>query len=167
MWLDRFSGNSTPSGFPTPPHNRSYSPAPRRPTGPGHGGSSRPSFGPRTSSLGLNARAKLSTNSLNSSKLPNGSALRRQISPPTESADALEILGKLIGKSLEGESNGDTQDGLVRGDSLSGRPSDLQEEIDFGGESLEDFAQASPYEAQYSERGSRIHIQTVEECEYV
>ena len=167
MWLDRFSGHSTPSGSPPPPHNRSYSPTPRRPSGLEPGGNSRPSYGPRTSSLSINGRVNTSTASLNSSKVPNGSTLRRQISPPAEFNDPLEVLEAIIGRSLSPEGKGNAQNERSDDDAVVQRPTELVTEIDFGRLSLGDFSQPSQYEGEDDDAGSGMFTDSVEECEYV
>ena len=167
MWLDRLSGNSTPSGSPPPPHNRSYSPAARHHSGLGPGGTSRPAFGPRTSSLNIHARANLSIASINSPRLPNGSALKRQVSPPADSTDPLKALEAIVGRSLSEEGNESTQHGLVDGIQGPNRPTELLAEIDFEGLNLEDFAQTSHHGPEYGNIDIETTTQTVEECEYV
>ncbi len=163
MWIDRLSGNSTPSGPPPPPHNRSYSPAPRRPGGLGPGITSRASYGPRNSSLGLNPRASVSTTSVNSSKLPNGSMLKRQVSPPEEFTDPLKALEKVIGKSINEEA---VQDGQQKKQGVSKRPPAIVQDIDFGELGLQDFAHGVLSEADREQPDGRTSTaQTVEECE--
>ncbi|KAL8827134.1 MAG: hypothetical protein Q9191_003363 [Dirinaria sp. TL-2023a] len=162
MWLDRFSGHSTPSQSPPPPQNRSYSPAPQRPSGLGPGRPVRPPYGPRTSSLNVSSKSNLSTTSLSSQRVPNGSILRGQVSPPPDFADPLKVLEAVIGKSLSEEK---TQNGELNADEVLERPSQLVKEVDFGGLSLQDFARNGVYEA--GERGAEVQkaAQTVEEYE--
>lgn len=163
MWIDRLSGNSTPSGPPPPPHKRSYSPAPRRPGGLGPGVISRPPYGPRKSSLGLNPKANVSTTSVNPSKLPNGSILKRQVSPPEEFTDPLRALETVIGKSLIGEA---VQDGQQTDKGVSKRPLALVQDYDFGELSLQDFAHGVLSSADREEPDGRTSTaQTEEECE--
>jgi len=163
MWIDRLSGNSTPSGPPPPLHNRSGSPAPRRPGGLGPGFTSRPSDGPRNSSLGLNPRANVSTISVNSTKLPNGSMLKRQVAPPEDFTDPLKALEILIGKS---SSEGAVQDDQQKDQGLSKRPPALVQDIDFRELSLQDFAHGVLSGADREEPDGRTSTaQTVEECE--
>ncbi len=163
MWLDRFSGQSTPSGSPPPPQNRSYSPAPRRPS---HlvPESRRPSFTPRSSSLNPGPRINQSTTSLNSHRLPNGSNLKQQV-PPAGFTDPLKVLEDIIGRPVEKDilENGTTQNSTELE-----RPSQLSEDVDFDGLSLQAFAEAANPEAMNGESDDhRVSAQTVEECEYV
>ena len=167
MWLDRFSGNSTPSGSPPPPHNRSHSPAARHPSGLGPGGTSRPAFGPRTSSLNIHAKANLSTTSINSPRIPNGSALKRQVSRPADFTDPLQALEAILGRALPKGDNESTQNDPEDGIRGPDRPTELLEGIDLEGLSLEDFTQASQNGAEYRDTDIKTATQTVEECEYV
>lgn len=162
MWLDRLSGQSTPSTSSTPAQSRSYSPAPRRSSHLAPGPPSRPSYGPRTSSLGVGSNMNLSTTSLNSPRLPNGSSLRQQISHPADVTDPLEVLEELLGKQSDKVVNGlGDQDGST----AARNPPHLVEKIDFEGLSLHTFAdRASREETQVSRS---LSAQTVEECEYV
>lgn len=164
MWLDRFSGNSTPSGSPPPPQNRSYSPGPRRPT---HLApeSRRPSFSPRSSSLNPGPRLNQSAISLNSARLPNGSNLKQQVPLPADFADSLKVLEDIIGRPVPKEvlENG-TADDYAEVD----RPSQLSEDVDFDGLSLQAFAEAANAETMNGGSDDQlISAQTVEECEYV
>lgn len=163
MWLDRFSGHSTPSGSPPPHQHRSYSPGPRRPTHLAARPAQRPGFSPRTSSLSVAVNANASTTSLAStSRLTNGSALKQQITPPPNVADPLDVLEKLVGSSLHRKSdyNGHSDDGTI-----VNKPTSLVEVIEFDGLSLHDFAQAEADEAGDVEE--QYTVQPVEECEYV
>ncbi|KAH0538056.1 hypothetical protein FGG08_005318 [Glutinoglossum americanum] len=137
MWLDRFSAQSTPSGSPPPPQNRSYSPAPRRPS---HLAPlalpARPGFSPRSSSLSL--ASNVSTSSLpGTSRPPNGSTLRQSVTTNVHNVtDPLEVLQRIIGaplKSREVESPGNLSGSLDQ--------SQIAGDIDFGGLSLQEFVQ--------------------------
>ena len=164
MWLDRFSGHSTPSGSPPPPQQRSYSPGPRRPTHLVPGPAQRPGFSPRTSSLSIALNSNASTASLTStSRLTNGSALKQQITPPPDVADPLEVLEKVVGLSLHGDgvSNGISDNSVVLD-----KPTSLVENIDFDGLSLHDFAQGDSNGVD-GDAEQRYTEQPVEECEYV
>ncbi|KAI4130252.1 MAG: hypothetical protein LQ347_003456 [Umbilicaria vellea] len=161
MWLDRFSGHSTPSGSPPPHQHRSYSPGPRRPTHLAARPAQRPGFSPRTSSLSVAVNANASTTSLAStSRLTNGSALKQQITPPPNVADPLDVLEKLVGSSLHRKSdyNGHSDDGTI-----VNKPTSLVEVIEFDGLSLHDFAQAEADEAGDVEE--QYTVQPVEEYE--
>lgn len=165
MWLDRFSGHSTPSQSPPPPHNRSHAPAPtRRPSQFGQSLPSRPAYGPRTSSLNLGSRLDTSTTSVNSQRLANGSTLKHEVSPPADYPDPLEVLEVVVGKPLR---QNDRTNGALNSDGDHGKPAELLADIDFGGLSLEDFAQSADHESEFSDIAARVTAQTVEECEYV
>ncbi|KAI9672523.1 MAG: hypothetical protein M1817_003289 [Caeruleum heppii] len=131
MWLDRFSGHSTPSGSP-PPRNRSYSPAPNRNRIPVNNHSfTRPSFNPRSSSLSLNSDVS-ALSSVGPPTAANGSALRHETvsSTPDDVPDPLEVLDQIVGTSLRSK---DLK-------SSWGGTNDIEENVDFGGLSLQEFA---------------------------
>ena len=161
MWLDRFSANPTPTGSP-PPQQRSFSPGPRRPNLLGHGATLRPGFSPRSSSLNISGKFNLSTTSLNSARLPNGSGLKQQITPPTNSTDPLKVLEDIVGKPLHAS---DGEHEPLQNEARLERPAELVEDISFDGLGLQDFLQQ---EEKYD--GSDLLTQTTqstEECEYV
>lgn len=164
MWLDRFSGNNSPSGSPPPSQNRSYSPAPRRSSHLAPGASVRPSYNPRNSSTHLGVRSNASTTSLNSTKVSHGSALKQQITPPADVIDPLEVLAALVGKPLPEVKleNGSTQNGVE-----FKKPTHLVEDVEFNGLSLKEFALADFSDKEGNEVNSVTTVQTVEECEYV
>ena len=161
MWLDRFSANPPPTGSP-PPQQRSFSPGPRRPNLLGHGVTPRPGFSPRSSSLNVSGKFNSSTTSLNSARLPNGSGLKQQITPPPDSTDPLKVLEEIVGKPLH-ESDGEHEPSQ-NGARLE-RPAELAEDINFSGLGLQDFLQR-----EENEDVSESLVQTTqsaEECEYV
>ena len=163
MWLDRFSDNNTPSAsLPLPaPQNRSYSPAPRRPSHLTPGTSRRPSYSPRASSL-HSGIGNASTTSLNSTRIPNGSTLKQQISQ-SDLVDPLEILAEVIGKPLVKEELGTK---AAQGLEEFIKPTNLVEDVDFRGLSLVEFSSAC--DSNKDEKAANpITAQTVEECEYV
>ncbi|KAL8873050.1 MAG: hypothetical protein Q9174_001420 [Haloplaca sp. 1 TL-2023] len=161
MWLERLSGQSTPSASSPPPQKRSYSPAPHRSSNLAPSNAVRPPYGPRTSSLGLVSRANTSTASFNSPQLPHGSSLKQQISPPpTDVIDPLDVLEQLLGKS--------TNRRLQKANDLDGtaaarRPPKVEEDIDFEGLSLRIFAKDDGQERTNEARPPAA--QTVEEYE--
>lgn len=166
MWLDRFSGNNTPSNSlpPPSPQIRSYSPAPRRPSHLTPGTSRRPSYSPRASSpkLGAGNASKISSNS---TRIPNGSTLKQQIIP-SDLIDPLEILAEVIGKPLpKKQSQSDNGTGQVFGEFQ--KPTQLVEDVEFKGLSLHEFASA--FDGSEDEKLAKPinPAQTVEECEYV
>ncbi|KAI4264690.1 MAG: hypothetical protein L6R42_000207 [Xanthoria sp. 1 TBL-2021] len=158
MWLERLSGQSTPSASSVP--NRSYSPAPRRSSHLAPNNNPRPSYGPRTSSLGLVSRANSSTTSLNSPQLANGSSLRQEIAAPPDVVDPLDALGILLGKRKDKGGDGQEDRESVP---LDQRPTDLDVDIDFQGQSLDAFAQDAGQDRPDESR--RYASQTVEEYE--
>ena len=163
MWLDRFSGQSTPSASP-PPQNRSYSPTPRRPThlAPEH---RRPSFTPRSSSLNPGPRINQSSTSSSSYRLPNGSNLKRQFPPPANAIDPVSILEDIIGRAVQKEvPRHETKDSTAEW----GKPDQFLEDVDFRGLSLQDFAEAADREVMNGQSTDQhISARTVHECEYV
>ncbi|MCJ1471258.1 hypothetical protein MMC07_009906 [Pseudocyphellaria aurata] len=162
MWLDRFSGNNTPSGSPPPSQNRSYSPAPRRSGHLAPGTSVRPSQNSRSSSSQLGVKSNASTTSLNSAKVTHGSTLKQQITPPADVADPLKVLAAVVGKSLppEGLNNGG-----AHGDVEFQKPSHLVEDIEFNGLSLKEFALVDRSDEAEDGLNSVTTVQTVEEYE--
>ncbi|KAL8939882.1 MAG: hypothetical protein Q9216_003103 [Gyalolechia sp. 2 TL-2023] len=160
MWLDRLSGQSTPSPSPPSVQKRSYSPATGRSTHLAPTNAIRPPYGPRTSSLNIGTRPNSSTTSLNSSRLPNGSSLRQEIIPPTDINDPVDVLKNVLGKKLDNAING-----KVDGDdsATSQKPPQLVEHVDFGELSLHAFAESSHKE---EDEGSQyLTSQSVEEYE--
>ncbi|KAL9600049.1 MAG: hypothetical protein Q9219_003419 [cf. Caloplaca sp. 3 TL-2023] len=160
MWLDRLSGTSTPSPSPPPIQKRAYSPAPSRSNHLAPIAASRPSYGPRASSLGIGSRFNSSTTSLNSPRLPNGSSLRQQIVPPPDVPDPVDVLKDIFGKDsgkITNEHTNQHDSGKVQS------PPDLVENVDFGGLSLHAFAED---EGQKDTENADHYIgQTVEEYE--
>ena len=161
MWLDRFSANPTPTGSP-PPQQRSFSPGPRRPNLLGHGAAPRPGFSPRSSSLNVSGKFNWSTTSLNSARLPNGSGLKQQITPPADSTDPLKVLEDIVGKPLHAS---DGEHEILQNGARLERPAELVEDIQFSGLGLQDFVQR--------EENEDVSVlltettQSAEECEYV
>ncbi|KAH9844958.1 Vps52 / Sac2 family [Teratosphaeria destructans] len=138
MWLERFSGQTTPAASSTP--NRGSSPAPRRSIQLGSGQlSRRPGLNPRTSSLSV-ASLSTSTESLPAAaRVPNGTTLKSELAGGSRAGpdpdDVLtSILGPLVSEKASEEADG------VRGIS---KPPVLPGEIAFEGLSLEEFANAS------------------------
>lgn len=165
-WLDRFSGYSTPSGSP-PPHNRSYSPAPKRPT---HLGAppalpTRPSYSPRSSSLSLGLSSNASTTSLpGTSRLPNGSALRQEISAqtPPNVADPLTVLAGILGD----RENGINLSGAGVESGKTGKPAHLVEDIEFGDLSLQDFIEQGTKARPRDGAADTVRLQNENGCTF-
>lgn len=164
MWLDRFSGHSTPGGSP-PPQNRSLSQSSRRPSHLVPGPSSRPGFSPRSSSLNVSANFNSSTTSVNSPRLPNGSSLRQEIVPPPDVPDPLEVLGKIVGKALHDDNGINDITGATR---VSKKPGEFVEAVEFNGLGLHAFVQKESQDHELEVSGFEgSPEQTAEECEYV
>lgn len=161
MWLDRFSNHSTPGGSP-PPHNRSSSAAPKRPSQIGQAAPLKPGFSPRTSSLNV-AKFNTSTASLNSPRIPNGSGLRQEIVAAPDVSDPLDVLETIVGHGLQAHKsvNG------VSGDINHTRPEVLVDDIDFKGLGLHEFLRSEGTEGADEEASEHYAAQTAEECEYV
>ena len=164
MWgLDRFSGHSTPSGSP-PPQSRSFSPAPRRPSHLGPGLAARPPHSPRSSSFIASSRYNSSTTSLNSPRLPNGSGLKQQITPPADFTNPLQLLEQVIGRPIPDGGEEHEDDGQAHLE----KPAELVEDVEFRGRSIQDFL-----EDENECLGNRSLVaygdtaQSVMECEYV
>ncbi|KAL8788824.1 MAG: hypothetical protein Q9213_001495 [Squamulea squamosa] len=160
MWLERFSGQSTPSAQPSSAQNRSHSPVPRRSSHLAPNNNRRPSYGPRTSSLGLVSRANSSTTSLSSPQLVNGSSLRQEIAAPADVDDPLDALEILLGERKNHGSNEQEEGDNV---SIDKKPADLDVDIDFHGLSLDAFMNDASQERKEGPRQSTS--QTVEEYE--
>ncbi|KAL9616726.1 MAG: hypothetical protein Q9204_008549, partial [Flavoplaca sp. TL-2023a] len=159
MWLERLSGQSTPSA-PSSTQTRSYSPAPRRSSHLAPNNNPRPTYNARTSSLGLVSRANSSTTSLNSPQLANGSSLRQEITAPSDVVDPLDALATVLGK--KNDKSGDGQEGK-EDVALDQRPASLEVDIDFEGLNLDAFARDAGQENIGEPR--RYANQTVEEYE--
>jgi hypothetical protein len=160
MWLDRLGNQQTPSNAPPPSQKRSYSPA-RRPSQLGPGPSPRPGFSPRASSLSVVSGSNTSTASLPANaRLPNGSALKQEITPPTD--DPLKVLERILGIPLPKNEEHDIVEKPQ--EQLQERPEVFVEGIDFGGKSLEEFAKDVPYKSLNPETQ---YYFSIEECEYV
>ena len=139
MWLERFSNQSSQSTPSTTP-NRYHSPAPRRSVQLGPSTlPRRPGLSPRTSSLSVGSLGG-STDSLPAAaRVPNGSNLKNELSsaPTPDVSDPVDVLERLLGplrKNGEGDRSGAVVDAYA--------PDSLTEDIDFGGLSLEEFAEA-------------------------
>jgi vacuolar protein sorting-associated protein 52 len=146
-------GASTPSMG-----QRSYSPAARRPSP--LAATSRAPYNPRSSSLSLPSRGNSSTESLpRPSREINGSALRREPMTVPNFEDPLQVLERIVGLPLPVEHT-DAEDEPVK------KPTDLSEDIDLHGLSLEDFAARKP-EATTPAKRYNYSAESAEECEYV
>ena len=130
MWgLDRFSTHSTPA--PSPPGRNS--PAPRRSLQ-----VSRPGLAPRTSSLSLLSSSSQS-NLPSTARTSVSSGLKNQIYsvPPEDVEDSLTVFERIISSALR-SIEVPTEDGNSENYSAE-RPEKLIDQIDFHGQSLEEF----------------------------
>ena len=109
-------------------------------------------------------KANASTTSLNSAKVPHGSALKQQITPPADLVDPLKALAAAVGKPLPEEN---LENGSSQNDVEVKRPARLIEDIEFGGLGLKEFALVDFSDKQEIRVDSVTTVQTVEECEYV
>ncbi|RDI82723.1 Apoptosis-inducing factor 1 [Venturia inaequalis] len=155
MFADRRSSLSTPSATPPP---LSRSPASRRgpytPSGPGPL-PPRPGLNPRSSSLSLASTPNASTTNLPTLRVANGSSLRNEMrrSPPMEVPDPMRVLQSIFGAAPRKQVAG------IEG----GRRVELAEDVDFGGLSLEEFADEK--EDRASSQPSDVHNYTVQSIE--
>ncbi|RAH58678.1 Vps52-domain-containing protein [Aspergillus piperis CBS 112811] len=156
MWLDRISGHATPSGPQF--DSRSSSPLPRRTSSrlaPAQ--NNRPASSRQGSALSLLSTPNDSSTSLaataRESSSPKPSAARPR---PSDVADPLEVLNGIIGKQ------GKTRDSSPAS-VAEVKPSELVEDIDFHGLSLEDFIaeEEQPRRAWQSDVGA----QTIQQFE--
>ena len=135
MWLDRLSGQTTPSGSHSP--NRAYSPAPRRQS---HL-NPRAGLGLRDnrSQTSLDLSSNVSSVSLSSpTKQVNGSALRYEQKPPPDVEDPTIVLRRILG--WDGNKELQTQSKAV--DAVDVDEEDIR--VSFGALSLQDFADQGP-----------------------
>lgn len=127
MWLNRYSGHSSPSSTPVPQRRPSHlapNPLPHR-----------PGISSRSSSLSILTNG--STDSLPpAARLPNGSSLRTQLdASPTEAvSDPVDVLHDILSYPRSSVEHS------VRTFEKSERPDNLVQDVDFGGLSLQDFA---------------------------
>lgn len=162
MWFASHSAQPSPAPSPSPA--RSYSPAPNR----------RPYLTPLPQRSGVNPRSSslslLSPTSSTSSlptqgRLPNGSGLRVQInsSPPTDVPDPQKVLEDILGgppKRQLPEQNDESAGAAVE------RPSEIAENIDFGGLSLVAFANAECEPPRQPTGVQARSAESVEECTF-
>lgn len=169
MWgLDRITPNSTLSGIAAPPPRRdSYSPAPRRPYPAGPGPlPPRPGLIPRSSSLNILSPNASNTSLPLGSRAPNGAGRRRPNGgAPLDLANPIQVLSNIMGGPPRKPVNLKQEDA---DSAIVQKPEEVEEDIDFGGMSLKDFAAAAEVEATTGTRlPSSVHTysaQSVEEC---
>lgn len=143
MWLDRFSGQSTPTGNNSP--NRHPSPAPRRTSHLAPGSRTGLGLQPNRSNLSLDLSTNASSVSLGSpTKAVNGSALRYEQKPPPDVEDPVSVLKDIL--VLNGD---DVASTFAPDISVSALVAE-KENIDFGGMSLQDFVQQKPVQRSRS-----------------
>ncbi|TVY29468.1 Vacuolar protein sorting-associated protein [Lachnellula hyalina] len=160
MWLSgRSTPAATPSGSPPPPANRSYSPAPRRPSylAP-PSAAQRPPFNPRSSSLSLISNDS-TTSLLSSSRRPNGSGLK-QSATAVNAPDPLQVLERLLGSEGKKKVSSKATNGTSTNNNLGDY--DYEAELDFDGLSLREIVESQ------SSNAKEEHVytsQTTEEFE--
>ncbi|TLD38826.1 Apoptosis-inducing factor 1 [Venturia nashicola] len=155
MFADHRSSLSTPSATP-PPLSRSPSSrrGPYSASGPGPL-PPRPGLNPRSSSLSLASTPNASTTNLPTLRVTTGSSLRNEMrrSPPMEVPDPMRVLQSIFGAPPRKQMAGNED----------GRPVELAEEVDFGGLSLEEFADKK--EERGSTQSIDVHNYTVQSIE--
>ncbi|GAM84490.1 hypothetical protein ANO11243_024860 [Dothideomycetidae sp. 11243] len=155
MWLDRFSGHTTPSASPVP-WNRSASPAPpgRSSLHLGRNPSSqlrRPDFPQRVSSWSGLTNGSSESLASNSREVPRSSLRNQLLSDSTRGTDPVETLHRILASSqLSVEED-------VLGDKLDDRD-DVASDIDFEGLSLHEFA----YGREDQSKSATCSVQDVE-----
>ncbi|KAI9727325.1 MAG: hypothetical protein M1828_006944 [Chrysothrix sp. TS-e1954] len=134
MWLDRFSTSATPAS--SVPQSRNLSPAPRRSLSVTP---QRPGLNPRSTSLSLLSNSSSQNLPLNP-RQSQRSGLRNQIEepPPSDIESPLTLVGRLLGFDLAEEAGKPVAE--HESELPTERPDEVDEEIDFGGRSLYDFA---------------------------
>ncbi|KAF2771820.1 Vps52-domain-containing protein [Teratosphaeria nubilosa] len=135
MWLERFSGQTTPA--PSSTSNRGISPAPHRSIQLGSGQSPRrPGLNPRTSSLSV-ASLSTSTESLPAAaRVPNGTTLKSELAGgPRGDLNPDDVLTSILGPLVSEKASDDGRVGP--------KPPVLAEDVAFEGFSLNEFADAS------------------------
>ncbi|KAL4911312.1 hypothetical protein BDW74DRAFT_164848 [Aspergillus multicolor] len=154
MWLDRIAGHSTPDRALSPIPQRSSSHlSPNRPNG-------RPGLSRPGSSLSALVSPNASTTSLPTvARVPEESTLKQNAtgSRPSNVADPLKVLDGIIKKQnvVSKPENAAQEPGPVK-------PTQLVEDIDFGGLSLEDFLQKP--ESNRTAK-SDVNAQTIQQFE--
>lgn len=165
MWLDRISGHSTPSA--PQPDSRSNSPLPRRSSSrlSPYAQPARPTSASRQgSSLSVLVTPSDSNVSLPATVRGDGSGLKQSAarSRPSDVADPLQVLNGIIGKQKESALQTDK---LTPTTASPEKPSQLVEDIDFNGLSLEDFAAAESGGIEPRRTGSDVGAQTIRQFE--
>ena len=165
MWLDRFSSQPTPNGSPPPPQSRSFSPARRRPSHLAPVPPPRPGYNLRSSSLSLNAKANVSTISLSgTSRVPNGSTLIHELTPPPDVGNPLDILHSIIRSTVHHHEIPHSTDG----EAVVEKPQTLTPNVEFGELSLQELVQSGKQFGQPALVPQHQESkQSVEECKYV
>ena len=101
---------------------------------------------------------------MNSPRLPNGSGLKQQITPPADFTNPLKLLEEIVGRPIYDEDEGHAEEGR---DDLE-RPAELVHEVEFGGRSIHDFQED---EDEWDDKGTLVSYddsaQNALECEYV
>ena len=93
-------------------------------------------------------------------RVPNGSTLKQEITPPANFDDPLKVLSRVVGSPLH-EEDDSVNDGIV-----VENPPDLIEDIEFDGRSLHKFVDSTPEpKEECSATDYCGHGFSVEECE--
>ena len=93
-------------------------------------------------------------------RVPNGSTLKQEITPPANFDDPLEVLSRVVGSPLHDEYDS------VNGANSVEKPSDLVEDIAFDGQSLYEFVDTTnQLVEEHSATDYYAHRFSVEECE--
>ena len=165
MWLERFSGQSSQS-TPTASPNRAFSPAPglaRKSTQLGPSTlPRRPGLQPRTSSLSAASFGESTESLPATARIVNGTNLRHELggSRAANVRNPLEILQNILGPSAQVRDDSSTQ--------LAGeveKPSVLVDDLDFGGLSLEQFANDTPVADVTEDESNGYQIPVLEDFE--
>lgn len=146
MWLERFSGQSAQSSPGGSPNNRPYSPSPRKSFQLGPSTiPRRPGLPSRTTSLSV-ASLSGSTDSLPvAARVPGASNLRRDLasSPAADVQDPVDVLESILGP-LSAKDHGAEKETTTS----AAVSSALNDDIDFGTLSLDQFANApAPFDS--------------------
>ncbi|EMC96825.1 hypothetical protein BAUCODRAFT_34222 [Baudoinia panamericana UAMH 10762] len=142
MWLDRFSGQPNQSPATAASLNRTSSPAPRRAVQLGPSTlPRRPGLNPRSSSLSIASFGGSLESLPAAARLSNGSSLKQELTNPPniDVVDPLDVLHGILG-AVDSDA-AQTDSAALDDDPI--RPRVLTEDVDFGGRSLQEFANST------------------------
>lgn len=101
---------------------------------------------------------------MNSPRLPNGSGLKQQITPPADFTNPLKLLEEIVGRPIYNEDEEHAEEGR---DHL-GKPAELVQDVDFGGRSIHNFLEDKDEQDGIGTLDSYDDsAQNALECEYV